>query len=100
MFPLISKPGMGRIVQQILDEMSSGYRILLFLNKLLFDTVNSFCANFYAPNPSQHVRLLLKSPKWIDDKLADYLTRTLDTNFGLLRINTNVPDSSSPYEIP
>jgi hypothetical protein len=35
-FPLISKPCIGRIVQQILDEMFSGYRILLFLRKLLF----------------------------------------------------------------
>lgn len=33
---------MGGIVQQILAKMSSGYRILLFLIKLSFYTVNSF----------------------------------------------------------
>ncbi len=40
--PLISTRCIGRIVQQIFDEMSSGYCILLFLSKLLFDAVNSF----------------------------------------------------------
>jgi hypothetical protein len=33
---------MGRIVQQILDEMSSGSGILLFLQIILFDTAHSF----------------------------------------------------------
>jgi hypothetical protein len=33
---------MGRIVQQILDKLSSGSGILLFLRIILFDTANSF----------------------------------------------------------
>jgi hypothetical protein len=40
--PRISKLCMGRIVQQILDKMSSGAGILLFLQIILFDTANSF----------------------------------------------------------
>ena len=33
---------MGRIVQQILDKLSSGSGILLFLQIILFDTAHSF----------------------------------------------------------